>query len=74
MNFEIEFLPVGNGDTSGDAIVVRYGENNDYKVMVVDGGTKESGEALVTHIQTHYNTNYVVAPEKPQKSLDSGLS
>lgn len=27
MNFEIEFLPVGNGDSSGDAIVIRYGEN-----------------------------------------------
>lgn len=76
MNFEIEFLPVGNGDSSGDAIVIRYGEDNNYKVMVVDGGTKESGEALVTHIKTHYNTNFVdfIVNTHPDQDHASGLS
>ncbi len=50
LGYEIDFLPVGNGDKSGDAIAVRYGEPGNYKVMVVDGGTKESGQALVAHI------------------------
>ncbi len=59
MNYEIEFLPVGNGEKSGDAILVRYGEEGNYKIMVVDGGGKESGQALVEHIQKYYNTSYV---------------
>lgn len=51
---EIEFLPVGEGSRAGDAIVVRYGEENDYKLMVVDGGTADSGKELVTHIKRHF--------------------
>ncbi len=47
--YEIDFLPVGNGDRSGDAIAMRYGTPNNYKVIVYDGGTKESGKALVDH-------------------------
>lgn len=76
MNFEIEFLPVGNGDSSGDAIVVRYGEDNNYKIMIVDGGTKESGEKLVAHIRTHYGTDYVdyVVNTHPDQDHASGLS
>lgn len=76
MNYEIEFLPVGNGDSSGDAIVVRYGEDSNYKIMVVDGGTKESGEKLVKHIQTHYKTTYVdyVVNTHPDQDHASGLS
>lgn len=27
MNCEIEFLPVGSGSKAGDAIVVRYGDD-----------------------------------------------
>ncbi len=76
MNYEIEFLPVGNGDKSGDAILVRYGENGNYKIMVVDGGGKESGQALVDHIQKYYNTNYVdyVVNTHPDQDHASGLS
>ena len=57
--YEVDFLPVGNGDKSGDAIVLRYGEPGNYKVMVVDGGTKESGQKLVDHIKSHYGTTHV---------------
>ncbi len=38
--YEIDFLPVGNSERSGDAIAVRYGTPGNYKVMVYDGGTK----------------------------------
>lgn len=31
--YEVDFLPVGSGDKSGDAIVLRYGEAGSYKVI-----------------------------------------
>jgi beta-lactamase superfamily II metal-dependent hydrolase len=75
LGYEIDFLPVGNGDKSGDAIAVRYGEPGDYKVMVVDGGTKESGQALVDHIKEHYGTTHVdyVVNTHPDADHASGL-
>lgn len=51
---EIEFMAVGEGCRAGDAIVIRYGEINSYKLMVVDGGTADTGEALVTHLRQQY--------------------
>lgn len=74
--YEIDFLPVGKGDKSGDAIAVRYGARGDYKVMVVDGGTKESGQALVEHIKKYYQTDYVdyVVNTRPDQDHASGLT
>lgn len=74
--YEIDFLPVGSGERSGDAICVRYGSPGNYKVMVYDGGTKESGEALVKHIHQHYGTNHVdyVVCSHPDADHASGLS
>lgn len=73
--YEIDFLPVGNG-SSGDAIAIRYGTPNDYKIMAVDGGTKESGKALVRHIREYYKTDYVnyVVNTHPDKDHTSGLT
>lgn len=63
MGFEIDFLPVGEGEKSGDAIAFRCGNltgpRNEQFVMVIDGGTLESGDALVEHIQTTYRTSHV---------------
>jgi beta-lactamase superfamily II metal-dependent hydrolase len=59
IGYEIDFINVGDGERSGDAIAVRYGISGAYKVMVIDGGSKESGQALVNHIRTHYNTDRV---------------
>ncbi|MGL2523264.1 hypothetical protein ACOWOB_05920 [Helicobacter pylori] len=43
-SYEIDFLPVGDGKKSGDAIAMRWwhGEwsKERQKVMVIDGGTK----------------------------------
>ncbi|SMC09499.1 ComEC/Rec2 family competence protein [Nitratiruptor tergarcus] len=76
MNYEIEFLPVGNGEKSGDAICIRWQEKNKYKVMVVDGGTKESGEQIVEHVKRYYNTEVVdyVVNTHPDQDHASGLS
>ncbi len=76
MAFEIDFLPVGNGDKSGDAIAIRYGQPGKYTVMVYDGGTKESGQSLVEHIKKYYQTEYVdhVVNTHPDADHASGLS
>jgi beta-lactamase superfamily II metal-dependent hydrolase len=74
--FEIDFLPVGNGKRSGDAIAIRYGTEGNYKVLVYDGGTKDSGELLVDHIKKYYNTTFVdyVINSHPDSDHASGLS
>ena len=53
MNCEIEFLLVGDGSKAGDAIVVRYGSDQAFELMVIDGGTAESGSQVVNHINAH---------------------
>lgn len=52
--FEIDFLAVGDGERSGDAIALRYGENGAYAIHAVDGGDKKTGERLVEHICKYY--------------------
>jgi beta-lactamase superfamily II metal-dependent hydrolase len=74
--FEIDFLPVGTGEKNGDAIALRFGVQGNYKVMVYDGGTKDSGAALVAHIRQHYQTNRVdyMVNTHPDRDHASGLS
>lgn len=63
MSYEIDYIPVGNGERAGDAIALRFGNlagpRTEQAVVVIDGGFKESGEALVEHIKTHYGTDYI---------------
>lgn len=75
MGIEVEFIPVGEKTKNGDAIIIRYGENGNYKIMVVDGGTKDSGKKIVEHIQTYYETNFVdfVVNTHPDNDHVSGL-
>lgn len=61
MNFEIEFHPVGDATKAGDAITVRYEQNGVYKIMVIDGGTDQSGANLVGHIRRYYGNDVVIA-------------
>lgn len=80
MAYEIDFLAVGDGEKSGDAIALRYGNlsgtRSEQTVMIVDGGTKASGEALVSHVRTYYGTNSVdyVVSTHPDLDHASGLS
>lgn len=61
---EIEFLAVGEGSRAGDAILIRYGELNDFKLMLVDGGIADTGETIVTHLTSlfgqHVRLEHVV--------------
>ena len=54
MGYEIEFFPVGEASKAGDAIVVRYGVHPNYAVVIIDGGTDASGEAIVNHVRNVY--------------------
>ena len=61
MGYEIEFHPVGEGTKAGDAITIRYGQSGSYKVIVIDGGTQESGVAVVAHIRSAYGPHTVIS-------------
>ena len=53
MNYEVDFLPVGEG--SGDAIVIRYGDDTGgYYLHVIDGGRTETAETIFNHINKFY--------------------
>lgn len=65
---------------SGDAICLRYGNlsggRDEQTVIVIDGGDKAAGEAMVAHIKAHYGTDdidYVVSTH-PDADHASGLA
>jgi len=79
MPYEVDFLPVGEKSKSGDAIALRFGPEltpGKQVVMVVDGGTKSSGEELVKHINDFYGQNHVdhVLLTHPHDDHSSGLT
>lgn len=57
---EIDFLPVGEGQKSGDAIVMRWGHDWSRQVMVVDGGNLASGDSAVAHINRYFDNPNVI--------------
>jgi beta-lactamase superfamily II metal-dependent hydrolase len=80
MGHEIDFLPVGEGEHSGDAIAFRFGDllsswATDQAVVVVDGGYSDVGPELVKHIRTYYRTNHVnlVVSTHPDADHVNGL-
>ncbi len=79
MAFEVDFLAVGDGEKSGDAIAVRWGNlagpRAEQKVMIIDGGTLETGKNLVNHIQNCYGATFVDAVVCTHPDIDhaSGL-
>jgi len=76
MDFEVEFHPVGDSSKAGDAIVARYGINGQYEVVIVDGGTEESGAALVEHVKSVYGVKTIikhVVSTHPDMDHASGL-
>lgn len=64
MGYQVDFLKVGNGETSGDCIALRFGDLHSgspikQHVIVIDGGFSDSGEKLVEHIKERFGTTYV---------------
>jgi beta-lactamase superfamily II metal-dependent hydrolase len=77
MPFEVDFLAVGDGARSGDAIALRYGNlPSQQTVVVIDGGTLESGKKIVQHVKQYYNTSRadIVISTHPDADHVSGLS
>ena len=64
MAYEIDYLQVGDGEKSGDAIALRYGNltgpRSEQTIVVIDGGTAETGKSMVDHIRQWYgNTDRI---------------
>ncbi|MEV4422477.1 MBL fold metallo-hydrolase [Patulibacter sp. NPDC049589] len=59
--YEIDFLPVGDGKDSGDAIALRFTRPDTGRqvVVVIDAGFQDDGVELVSHIQAYYGTDTV---------------
>jgi beta-lactamase superfamily II metal-dependent hydrolase len=78
MLYEIDFIPVGNGESSGDAICMRFSQDAGitWYVGVIDGGTNDSGEALCDHIKKYYSTEIVdfLICSHPHQDHSSGLT
>ena len=55
MHYEIDFLPVG--DSNGDSITLRFGNDQGFWIHVVDGGFTDTAPAVINHIRTHYGAN-----------------
>jgi len=79
MGYEIDFLAVGDGSRSGDAIALRYGNlfgrRDEQVVVIIDGGDCDAGERLVSHVRTYYkakDVNYVISTH-PDCDHVSGL-
>ena len=79
MAFEIDFMPVGHGERSGDAIAFRLGningQRNEQFVGIVDGGFTDTGENLVNHVRKWFNTDIVdlAVSTHPDEDHSSGL-
>ena len=62
MDFEIEFRAVGENTKAGDCIVIRYRESDgSTSIIVVDGGTLDSGAALVDSLRNLHGPSVQVA-------------
>ena len=62
MAYEIDFLAVGDGERSGDAIALRYSDGRTYRIHVIDGGDHAAGARMVDHIRKYYgDPNYIDA-------------
>lgn len=59
--YEIDFLAVGDGGRSGDAIAIRFTrpDNGGYAHVIIDAGFQDDGEALVEHVKTYYGTSSI---------------
>lgn len=82
MDYEIDFIRVGEESRNGDAIAFRFGNlaegapRAEQTVVVIDGGTLKSGQDLVDFIKTHYGTSRadIVVSSHPDADHASGLT
>ncbi len=79
MGYEVDVLGVGEKSNSGDAIAIRYGNlhgtREEQTVVVIDGGYKDNGQAMVDHIKEHFDTEKVdlIISTHPDQDHINGL-
>lgn len=79
MSYEVDILAVGDETKCGDAILVRFGdfvnEPASQKVIVIDGGYRDTGKKLIEHIKSVYQTDTVdlVISTHPDSDHINGL-
>ena len=74
--YEIEFLRVGDGASSGDAILIHYWEGQSWHIGIVDGGYEATGWEICDHIRKWYSQAAVidfVVSSHPDNDHMSGL-
>jgi len=56
---EIDFLPVGEGKDSGDAIAIRFTrpDTGTWAHIIIDAGFQDDGAALAAHVRQYYGTS-----------------
>lgn len=59
--YEIDFLPVGDGARSGDAIAMRFTrpDSGELAHVIIDGGFQDDGQALVDHVHRYYGVQAI---------------
>lgn len=79
MGYEVDIIGVGEESKSGDAIAVRwgnlFGSRNEQKVVIIDGGFRESGQDVADHVKKYYQTDSIdaVISTHPDQDHISGL-
>ena len=79
MGYEVDIIGVGQESKSGDAITLRwgnlYGGRDEQKVVVIDGGFRDSGKDVVDHITNYYGTTSIdaVVSTHPDQDHVNGL-
>ena len=65
MGYEVDVIGIGQGSKSGDAIAIRwgnlYGSRTEQKVVIIDGGFRESGRDVVNHVRQYFETDHIDA-------------
>lgn len=80
MDYEIDFLAVGENSNSGDAITLRYGnfttDPTAQRVIVIDGGYAGNGDEVVAHVKRYYGADRVdlVVSTHPDQDHIGGLA
>ncbi len=79
MGYEVDIIGIGQESKSGDAITLRwgnlYGPRDQQRVVIIDGGFRDSGQVVVDHIKSNYGTDLVdvVISTHPDQDHINGL-
>ena len=79
MAYEVDIIGVGQESKSGDAIAIRWGNlcgtRKEQKVVIIDGGFRDSGRNVVDHIKNYYGTETIdaVVSTHPDQDHVNGL-